>query len=602
MLDWLREFNRIRPVEYTKGDVYDFISLKGLFVSVLYLYSLIVLAIHDFTVSGLIASIAIPAVLVILFSQKLNFHSLDMPQYLPLFFVSTVCFFFIKNIIVIISGISELFYSDLDNIFYFPALCGIIFAVGFVLTMFKNKFWMCGGFALSGIAISCCVYWENGSMWTAEGRKFFVVYGVMIAAYCIIFFLSEGYYNANIKAYGDGAYYAMTDHTRLTNAILILLAVVFAVVNKMEGGFLDWEHIDRFISIAFSPALMFPLVIAFSIYFISTNNLLCIHVFNKNESDRVDTDWNYVVVAMMLYILCSVLYKYYFTLNFILLLGFIALLFCKIRKVSPFSGIDINVAFFNMLLADVMIATGRTGTAIVICISEFFLYKYYCDTYANMTIHKADDKKPLAFKQSDVYVRMFRRRSFWFLCIGEITAVMASLLIHVKTVKFSYGSFIGSIGIPDILLLLIMLMCAVISAIAIILFFYRANEYRPRYAYAVTVLVLLVVACSAVIKKDAPVLRVEADTKMTYLTCNIDEAEINAIAIYRGSSLPFMSGYYSNVTSREVPGSGYLSVKYPETESELCERMEYMVQDKNGKYTSYVCYYPLALSSFFNSN
>ena len=599
MLDWLRDGNRIRPTQYTDEDAAGFKYFKAFLILVLYMYCLFVMAIYDFTISGLIAAVVIPVLIAVFAIVKTTDYVMDMPNVPVIFFISTIVFYFVKNIVIVISGISELFYTNLDNVFQMPAAYGIIFGLGFALTMIKRRFWMLLGFAVSGVAVVFCIFgYDLGT----DGGKFLLVYGVFIAAYIIILSLSEGYYNSNKESYGEKSAYAMSDSTRLMNIILLLLTVIFAVVNKTQGCFLDWEHIDRFISIAFCPAIMFPLAIAFCIYYAVTDHIISTNIYRTQDHKRVKADRYYTVLAMMMYILCCVTYKYYFTFNFLILAAFIAVLFLKLQNILSFVYyIDINAVFFTLLIADIMIATGRTGTAIVICLCVFILNKYYWFTYGGMTIHSGSDKVLYEPKSIDVYIKMLSKKSFWILCIGEITAVTISMLLHVKTSTIAYGSFIGSIGAPDIQLILVILICAGVSVFAVFLFFYRSYAYRPKYTYLAVVLALLFVACTAVVKKDAPTLRVDADADKLYVTCNINESDMDTISVYRGSSLPFMASYYSPVTEDDAPPKGYMGVRYPECDSELCERMEFMVLDKNGKYTSYVCYYPLALSSFIDA-
>ncbi len=599
MLDWLREGNRIRSTQYTTDDVETYRYIKGFLLLVLYMYCLIVMAVYDFTILGLIAAIVLPVLICILALFKFPYYITDMPHQPILFFITTIVFYFLKNIIIVISGISELFYTDVERIFYQPMFFGIIFAFGLVFTMIKRTLWMIGGFALSGLAITCCVFGNKESAFTTEGGKYFLVYFVFLAAYIIIFSLSEGYYKARIEAYGEKSGFVMADYVRLMNIILLLLAVTFALVNKTEGGYIDWEHVDRFISIAFSPSLMFPLMIAFSIYYVVTDHMISVNAFRTQDGKRIKADQYYTVVTMMMYLLCCVIYKYYFTWNFLLLLAFIVVLFLRIRNIVT---LDVNAIAYPLILADVMIATGRTGTAIVICFSVFILYKYYMATRRGMIVHSHSGEVVYEPKLVDVYAKMINTKSFWFLCIGEITVIVSSLLFHIKTVGITYGSFIGSIGAPDGQLLLIVLMCAGISAVAVIMFFFKSYAYRPKYIYLTLVLVFLFVACFAVVKKDTPNLRIETVQDKMYLTCNINESEMDEVYVYRGSSLPFMASYYSQVIEEKAPKKNNISVKYPESDSELCERVEFMVLDKNGNYTSYVCYYPFVLSSFLDSD
>ena len=99
--------------------------------------------------------------------------------------------------------------------------------------------------------------------------------------------------------------------------------------------------------------------------------------------------------------------------------------------------------------------------------------------------------------------------------------------------------------------------------------------------------------------KKAPVFRIDPDEEIISVTLNQDGADIESVAFYRGSNIPFTTAHYSGFISAGDIDDDSFTVYYPRAGAAICERMEFLIEDENRCYTTYDCYYPLALYSFF---
>lgn len=575
----------IRASSLTEGDS----AFKMLAFLVFYLYCLIVFAVYDFTVIGLIAAIVLPAGLFFLFFFLTDSSYATISQCSFFFFVITLFFLFLKNIISIVGSIRDLF-KYTRNIFSLVVLAVIMLVPGILFLFFKSLKSTVIGFSLCGFAIALCLFHRRGGFFISNnGLKFLVVYAVFIFAYCVFLKISDNAYSeSGFK--DEQKVICAKKYKKITNPVMLLMSVAFAFLCCAEPDLLRWENVRRFTDIMFSLAIMIPAAVVFCVYFVVTNYAVSINLLDADSGKKIRTELKYIKTIFMLYVLCAVLYRHYFTFNFLLLLVFFIIWAKKD---------NIDLGFVNLVALDILVSTGRTETAIVIGIFEYLFIRMYRNTVFALTKRDNDHKPIYVPSDREVFDKIISRKPSWVLAIVSITAVMASFLLHTKSPGATRASFIGFIGAPDWKLLIIMAACAALSILANNLLMHSSELYKHRYAYSVAVLILLFVSCLVVIKKDTTFFRIDPDEEIISVTLNQDGADIESVAFYRGSNIPFTTAHYSGFISAGDIDDDSFTVYYPRAGAAICERMEFLIEDENRCYTTYDCYYPLALYGFF---
>ena len=582
---------KIKP-NFLSGSVIEgHAAAKVLAFLVFYLYFLIVLVVYDFTVVGLISAILIPAGLVFLTLLLINVFKATISQYAAFVYVITLFFLFLKKIIPIVSSIRTLFLYS--SVFFDLKILSAIFLVAGVVFLFRKSLVSTViGISLSGLAMTLCLFHSRtGFFISHEGLKFISVYAVFHTAYCIILKFSDNAYCETVSK-EDKDSIRVDKYKLITNFVMLLLSVVFAFVYRVNTELLNWDHVMRFIDISFSLAIVIPLLVVFSIYYIRVGFMTNINLVDKTTSKRIRTDKSQIEFYVMLYILCGVLYRHYFTFNFLLLLAFVVL---HVKKKNT------TLAFFNLVLLDILVSMGRTETAIIIGLFEWLIIRMYDRNKLALTKFNKDHKPIYNPSGSEVIESVLRKKSSWVLAIVAITSVMASFLLHVKSAGATRASFIGFIGFPDWKSLVIMVACALLCVFANNMLLYKSKTYKHNYAYSAVVLLFLFVACLVVVKKDYTYFRIDASESSMLVSYNAGDSEIESIAMYRGSNIPFMSSKFSDYVGLSVPDGDSFVVYYPRAGSAFCERFEYLIEDENNCYTTYDVYYPFSLYSFFEN-
>ena len=580
---------KIKPAVFDSDSLEGKSAIKLLAFLTFYLYFLIVLAVYDFTVIGLISALVIPVGLYFLLTILTYTYKATFSQCAFFFYVITIFFLFLKNIIPIVNGIVYMFKSG-DIIFSLKILSAIILIVGIIFLFFKSLRSTVIGLLLSGFAIAICLFnSRSGFFISTNGLRFLTVYAVFQLTYCILLKLSENAYSrSGVK--DNKISINVKKHKTITNFIMLVLSVVFALYYCAKPDLLRWANVLRFMDVLFSLAIMIPVIVAFCIYYSIANYSISINLLDSSSAKRISAELNYMKIYFMLYVLCGVLYRHYFTFNALLLLAFFILLAKKK---------NINLVFANLVLLDVLVSIGRTETAIVIGVFEFLILRLYNNTKFSLTRRDKELKPIYVPSESEVINNIISRKSSWILAVVAVTTVMASLLLHVKTPGATRASFIGFIGAPDWKAVLIMVSCALLSILANNLLLHKAQEYKRHCVFSAIILILLFVSCLVVVKKDTTFFRIDPNEESIVVSYNEDGADIESIAFYRGSNIPFTTSKYSNYIGAGDPEHGSFTVYYPNAGSVFCERLEFLIEDENGSYTTYDAYYPLTLYSFF---
>ena len=445
------------------------------------------------------------------------------------------------------------------------------------------------GIALCGFAIALCLFHKRGGFFISNsGLKFLAVYVVFHLAYFIFLKISDkAYSEAGFKA--DLKIICVKKYKILTNLLMLLMSVAFAFLYLAKPDLLSWNHIRRFADISFSLAIMIPAIVVFCVYYSIANYSININLLDKDSAKRISAELKYIKIIFMLYVLCGVLYRHYFTFNVLLLLAFFILLAKKK---------NMEMVFINLVVLDVLVSIGRTETAIVIGIFEFLIKKLYENTKFGLTKFNKDHKPIYVPSNSEIINKLLGKKSSWIMAIVSITAVMASLLLHTKSPGATRVSFIGLIGAPDWKALIIMIACALLCIFANNLLMQSSQLYKHKCVYSAAILILLFMSCLVVIKKETTFFRIDPCEDSISVSLNQDGADIENIAFYRGSNIPFTTYQYSDFIGAGVPDGDSFIVYYPGAGSVLCERMEFLIEDENSCYTTYDCYYPLALYYF----
>ena len=554
------------------------------FESLLYLYLMVYWSISSLSVIGIIVGTILPAVVFFV----LILYRTDSPQFpgilnAPNIYVMFLWYLFFRKMVLGFSEIIDLFkVSSFFSVFQNPAAVFLlVVVVGSLIVVFLSE-----NIVLSfvfnvvyGCALSLALFSPTGVLLIPTGSKFLVIYIVLVLLYYLL-----KYANKSMEfSYKDGIPSFIKKLVKFSDISFLLLSLLTALVLRGNGELINWSVIENFADKLFGGFVAIPVVLitcAFLCKYLSTEST---NSYKEEEQKAHSLSFFWVKSFLMFYLISFTLYHYYFTFNIILLIVFC--IFVYQRR-------NVELAFVNIILADVLIATGRECVLISILIAELIFYRklasnwHFSDNYYLLSILDNESKK----------------KSTWILALVSVFAIMSSFLFSINC--YTNYEKLFSIGIPNFKTIVLMACICLISVAVIFVFFRKLKLSKtPKVIpdnsriFATIVLVLYFFSCSAVINQER-----------IYAKINISEDQIE-FSYDANDNCRFYTQYYRGCFIPPIKAPNCIVVPSSENGDEIAnhismdsyyEKYLFYSTKGDGRFTIHTSYYPMMLAEFFN--